>query len=128
MTTIITTTTEATTAAPTIVAPVEGLFGPELVSPEIAASLPAGYTLRALQKGDYEKGFLDCLRVLTTVGDITLEQWNERYDWMNTSGNGAYYLLVITNEVDKVVATGALIVERKLYVSSCLQAYQFHHN
>lgn len=113
MTTITTTTTEDMTTTPTIVAPVEGLFGSELVSPEIAASLPSGYTLRALQKGDYEKGFLDCLRVLTTVGDITLEQWNERYDWMNTSGKGAYYLLVITNEVEKVVATGALIVERK---------------
>lgn len=101
------------TTTPTIVTPMEGLFGSELVSPEIAASLPSGYTLRALQKGDYEKGFLDCLRVLTTVGEITLEQWNERYDWMNTSGKGAYYLLVITNEVEKVVATGALIVERK---------------
>jgi glucosamine-phosphate N-acetyltransferase len=112
------------TTTPTNVSPIEGLFGPELVSPEIAASLPAGYTLRALQRGDYEKGFLDCLRVLTTVGDITLEQWNERYDWMNTSGKGAYYLLVITNEVDKVVATGALIVERKLYVPSYLRAHR----
>jgi glucosamine-phosphate N-acetyltransferase len=120
MTSTITTTTtiETMTTTPTIVAPVEGLFGSELVSPEIAASLPAGYTVRALQKSDYEKGFLDCLRVLTTVGDITLEQWNERYDWMSTSGKGAYYLLVITNEADKVVATGALIVERKLYVPS----------
>jgi glucosamine-phosphate N-acetyltransferase len=115
------TTTPAAIPAP------EGLFGSDLVSPEIAASLPEGYTLRALQKGDYEKGFLDCLRVLTTVGDITQEQWSERYEWMDTQGKGAYYLLVITNETGKVVATGALIVERKLYVPRSLASYQCHH-
>jgi glucosamine-phosphate N-acetyltransferase len=100
----------------------EGLFTSEFVSPQIAASLPEGYTLRALQKSDYEKGFLDCLRVLTTVGDITEEQWNDRYDWMTTQGKGAYYLLVITNETGRIVGTGALIVERKLYVC-CLSTF-----
>jgi glucosamine-phosphate N-acetyltransferase len=104
-------TTTTTTAAPAT----EGLFSSHLVSPDIAASLPEGYTLRALQKADYEKGFLDCLRVLTTVGDVTEDQWNDRYEWMTTQGKGAYFLLVITNEVGRIVATGALIVERKLY-------------
>ena len=114
--TTIATQTMNTASAP--IPAVEGLFGSELVSPEIAASLPQGYTLRALQKADYEKGFLDCLRVLTTVGDVTEEQWNERYDWINTQGKGAYYLLAITDETGRVVATGALIVERKLCVST----------
>lgn len=114
MTTMTTTaTTETMTTSPSVPT-VEGLFGPELVSPQVADSLPQGYTLRALQKGDYQKGFLDVLRVLTTVGDITEEQWNERYDWYGTQGKGGYYLLVITNEKGDVVATGALIVERKM--------------
>lgn len=91
----------------------EGLFGPELVSPSVAQSLPESYTLRALQKSDYARGFLDVLRVLTVVGDITEEQWNERYDWYANQGKGGYYLLVIEDQ-GKVVATGALIVERKL--------------
>lgn len=91
----------------------EGLFGPELVSPEVAESLPKSYTLRALQKSDYARGFLDILRVLTVVGDITEEQWNERYGWYDNQGKGTYYLLVIEDQ-GKVVATGALIVERKL--------------
>jgi glucosamine-phosphate N-acetyltransferase len=115
MTTTTTTETMATPTSTTI--PVEeGLFTSEFVSPQIAASLPEGYTLRALQKSDYQKGFLDCLRVLTTVGDITEEQFNARYAWMNTQGKGAYFLLVITNEVGRIVGTGALVVERKLYV------------
>jgi glucosamine-phosphate N-acetyltransferase len=90
-----------------------GLFSSDLISPTIAASLPDTYTIRALQKDDYAKGFLDCLRVLTTVGDITEEQFGERYDFMNTQGKGAYYLLVI-EEGKRVVGTGALIVEKKL--------------
>jgi glucosamine-phosphate N-acetyltransferase len=49
--------------------------------------------------------------VLTTVGDISEAAWNERYDWMNKR-NDSYYLLVIT-EGEKIVGTGALVVERK---------------
>jgi len=90
-----------------------GLFTSDLVSPKIAASLPESYTLRSLRKSDYARGFLDCLRVLTTVGDITEEQWAERYDWMNTQGKGGYYLLVV-DDGKRIVGTGALIVERKL--------------
>lgn len=91
----------------------EGLFSAELISPEIASSLPPTYSIRALRKGDYHIGFLDCLRVLTTVGDITESAWDERYDWMSTQGKGGYYLLVIEDQ-GRIVGTGALIVERKL--------------
>jgi glucosamine-phosphate N-acetyltransferase len=91
-----------------------GLFTSDLVSPTIAVSLPETYTIRSLRKSDYARGFLDVLRVLTTVGDITEEQWNERYDWMNTQGKGGYYLLCVLDG-ERVVGTGALIVERKLY-------------
>jgi hypothetical protein len=49
------------------------LFSASLISPDVAAQLPEGYTIRPLQKGDYQKGFLDVLRVLTTVGDVTDE-------------------------------------------------------
>lgn len=105
-------TTDPTAEPPTAV---EGMFGLELVSPTIAASLPPTYTIRALRKSDYSIGFLDVLRVLTTVGDITEEEWNGRYDWMTTQGKGGYYLLVIEDQ-GRIVATGALLVERKLYV------------
>ena len=89
-----------------------------LISTVVASSLPATYCIRSLRRSDYHSGFLDVLRVLTTVGDITEEQWNERYDWMGSQGKGGYYLLVIEDssraEKEKIVATGALLVERKL--------------
>lgn len=116
-------TTEATTSVAATTTALEssniaeeaGLFGAALVSPTVAASLPPTYTIRALRKSDYKIGFLDVLRVLTTVGDITEEEWNGRYDWMNGQGKGGYYLLVIEDQ-GRIVGTGALLVERKLYV------------
>jgi len=52
------------------------LFSSELISPEVLKALPEGYSCRPLERKDYHNGFLDVLRVLTTVGDITEEVRN----------------------------------------------------
>ncbi|KAF1929338.1 acyl-CoA N-acyltransferase [Didymella exigua CBS 183.55] len=88
------------------------LFSPELISPEVLKALPEGYTCRPIQRQDYHNGFLDVLRVLTTVGDVTEEAWNERYTWMSNRSD-SYYLLAILDTSLRIVGTGALIVERK---------------
>ncbi|KAK1758334.1 glucosamine 6-phosphate N-acetyltransferase [Echria macrotheca] len=93
----------------------QGLFSKELLSPEVQAALPDGYRLRALRLSDYDTGFLDCLRVLTSVGDVTKEQFEAQYQWM-AKQDGGYFILVVedTNTTPhRVVGTGALIVERK---------------
>ncbi|KAJ9614247.1 Glucosamine-phosphate N-acetyltransferase-like protein [Cladophialophora chaetospira] len=90
----------------------EGLFPNTLISAEVKASFPKGYTVRALERTDFSKGFLDCLRVLTWVGDLTEEQFHERYDEMNTQGKGTYFLIVIEYE-GRIVGTGSLIAEKK---------------
>ncbi|RDI86648.1 Nucleolar GTP-binding protein 1 [Venturia inaequalis] len=80
---------------------------------------PEGYTCRPLRKSDYHSGFLDVLRVLTTVGDISEEAWDERYEWMSKR-NDEYFLLVIVDTAREtlegkggIVGTGCLVVERK---------------
>ncbi|KAI9887459.1 MAG: Glucosamine-phosphate N-acetyltransferase-like protein [Watsoniomyces obsoletus] len=109
------------------------LFDPSLISPTVSSSLPESYTIRPLQQSDYHAGFLDVLRVLTTVGEVTEERWKERYEWMrrrnediegndNTSGDddkkkkvaarGEYFILIIWDG-KKVVGTGTLLVEKK---------------
>lgn len=93
----------------------EGLFPSYLVSPDVSAALPAGYKLRALRRSDYGTGFLDCLRVLTTVGDIARADFEAQYDRMVK--HEGYYIVVIEDDAAAVVATGALIVERKLCVA-----------
>ena len=88
------------------------LFSPSLLSPTVISLLPENYTLRPLRRSDYSNGFLDVLRVLTSVGEFSMEDWNARYEWM-AKRNDEYFLLVICNEEGRVVGTGSLIVERK---------------
>ncbi|KAF4438992.1 glucosamine-phosphate N-acetyltransferase, partial [Fusarium albosuccineum] len=90
----------------------EPLFSPSLISADAAVLFPDAFTVRPLDRGDYAKGFLDCLRVLSHVGDVTEEQFGERFDWMKTQGQGVHYHIVIEHE-GIIVGTGALIVERK---------------
>jgi len=91
----------------------QGLFSSDLIPAGVAATLPEGYTLRPLRRSDYGAGFLDCLRVLTTVGEITEEQFAERYEWLARADSGYFILVIEDSSVGRVVGTGALIVERK---------------
>ncbi|PGH31960.1 glucosamine-phosphate N-acetyltransferase [[Emmonsia] crescens] len=88
------------------------LFCPSYISPMVQKQLPENYTIRPLRRSDYSSGYLDVLRVLTSVGDFTIDQWNERYDWMAKRCE-EYFLLVICDGAGRVVGTGSLIVERK---------------
>ncbi|PVH71619.1 hypothetical protein DL98DRAFT_520968 [Cadophora sp. DSE1049] len=91
----------------------DGLFRSSLLSPTIATSLPPSYILRPLRKSDYASGFLECLQLLSNVGNITEEAWNERFDWMATKGEGTYYVVVVEDQ-GRVVGTGRLVIELKL--------------
>jgi glucosamine-phosphate N-acetyltransferase len=94
----------------------QGLFSSELISPSVAAALPDGYTIRALRPSDFSAGFLDCLRVLTTVGDITEAQFAQQFEEMKKKSD-VYYILVIEDASSGkpvIVGTGALVVEAKL--------------
>ena len=102
-----------TMAATNGTAPADTLFSPSLISPAVIAALPEGYNIRPLQKSDFDLGFLDVLRVLTQVGEVTKEEFEERFDQMK-AGAAGYHVLVILDHEDKIVGTGALIVERKL--------------
>jgi hypothetical protein len=97
----------------------KSLFADNLLSPSVASALPQGYVLRALRPSDFSSGFLDCLRVLTTVGEISQADFEKQFDRMASSES--YYIIVIEDSSrpqgsNSVVATGALIVEHKLYV------------
>lgn len=87
------------------------LFSHDLISPTVVSALPLGYSIRPLQQSDFHHGFLDVLKVLTSVGDISEAAWDERLNWMRKC-EGTYHILVVLDG-SKVVGTGALIVERK---------------
>ncbi|KAI1209803.1 acyl-CoA N-acyltransferase [Annulohypoxylon truncatum] len=89
----------------------QALFSASLISPDIIHSLPDGFAIRPLERGDYGKGFFDCLRVLTWVGDVSEVDFIERFDEMVES-TGTYYFAVIEHE-NRIVGTGALVIEKK---------------
>ncbi|KAI7884375.1 acyl-CoA N-acyltransferase [Lichtheimia hyalospora FSU 10163] len=89
------------------------LFDESLISPQVQAALPEGYTLRPLRANDYERGFLKVLEVLTEVGNQTKEEWMERFNYLKQH-NHEYFTIAITDDrSDKVVAAGTIFVERK---------------
>jgi glucosamine-phosphate N-acetyltransferase len=92
------------------------LFDASLIDPTFQKALPENITIRPLFRTDFKLGHLDVLRDLAVVGDIPEEQWVERFDWMKAC-SGAYYVCVFVEKSDKgerIVATGTLIVEKKL--------------
>lgn len=91
----------------------EPLFSADLISPAVVAALPDGYTCKPLQLSHYSEGYLDVLRVLTTVGDISEEAFTERFNFFKKR-NDEYFILCIIDGTGKVVGTGSLVAERKL--------------
>jgi glucosamine-phosphate N-acetyltransferase len=51
------------------------LFDEKLISPEVKASLKPGFVVRPLAAGDYEKGFLTTLGMLTEVGTMSKSEF-----------------------------------------------------
>ncbi|KAK6201074.1 acyl-CoA N-acyltransferase [Scheffersomyces amazonensis] len=75
-------------------------------------ALPEGYTFRKLQLSDYET-YVENLKVLTTVGEVSLESFTELLNhWQSLPE--LYHPYVISNVEGSVVATGMLLIERKL--------------
>jgi glucosamine-phosphate N-acetyltransferase len=91
------------------------LFDPSLLSPKTQTSLPSNLLIRPLSSSDFKSGHLNVLSVLTHVGDITEEMWNERFEEM-VGCKGTYFIVVIVENYtsEKIVGTGTLVVERKL--------------
>ncbi|CAG8816050.1 34785_t:CDS:2, partial [Gigaspora margarita] len=100
--------------------PVETLFSSDLISSEVQAALPKGHTIRPLSSEDYEKGFLDVLTVLTTVGDMSKAQFlgkskvnaKERFYYLKAH-NHEYFTLVIVSPEDRIIGAGTIFIERK---------------
>jgi glucosamine-phosphate N-acetyltransferase len=106
------------------------LFSTDLIPESVACTLPTGYTLRPLQSNDFDRGVLDVLAVLTTVGDISKSKYlgspfsvkadSERFEWLRRR-NDSYFTVVIENDANKIVAIGSLLIEAKLYYLPSVQ-------
>ncbi|KAI8623770.1 glucosamine 6-phosphate N-acetyltransferase [Xylariaceae sp. FL1651] len=89
----------------------QSLFPASLIPADVTNSLPDGFTIRPLSRDDYGKGFFDCLRVLTWVGEPTEDEFLERFDEM-AAAKDTYYFAVIEH-AGRIVGTGCLVAEKK---------------
>jgi len=90
-------------------------------SPPLTVLSPGeGLRLRPLQLGDYRAGFLQILGQLTKVGDISEEQWEERFRGMKRK-EGTYFVTVLEDiQTCQVIGAVTLVVEQK-FIHSCSQ-------
>ncbi|KAG0213817.1 Glucosamine-phosphate N-acetyltransferase-like protein [Mortierella sp. GBA30] len=113
------------------------LFDPALIPAELQERLPAGYVVRPLSRTDNQvrsnTSFLKTLEVLTTVGTISDEDFQKRFQYLKEH-NDEYFTIVIedmnvpattprsatssspslvTPGRGKIVAAGTVLIERK---------------
>ena len=77
--------------------------------------------VRQLQSNDYKLGFIDVLKQLTSVGNITESDFRDQFHKMKSS-NGTYYHTVIVDKSDasheKIIGSATIIIERK-FIHDC---------
>lgn len=75
--------------------------------------LPAGYVLDTLQESDYDAGSLSVLAQLTSVGDVSREDF-ARFVSMQDEGETYNTVVIRHEETGQVVGIATLLVETKL--------------
>merc|ERR1711962_1069251 len=76
--------------------------------------LESSLLVRPLRLSDFDTGFLALLAQLTSVGEITRQQWEER--WKELKSSSSYFIVVL----EKVVGAATLLVEKK-FIHECGQ-------
>jgi len=89
------------------------------VTPFISNEKPGEdyFLVRPLQKDDYEKGYLQLLSQLTTVGDITKEEFEAQFLKMKKAG--CYFVTVVEDiRESRIIASATLVTELK-FIHKC---------
>ncbi|CAG7731875.1 unnamed protein product [Allacma fusca] len=77
-----------------------------------------GLFIRPLRRSDYNKGFLQLLGQLTSVGDVTEDQFRETFKKMKSSPD-TYFVTVIEDvNTGDVIGTTTLFIEQK-FIRGC---------
>lgn len=90
------------------------LFDPELLSGDIVGSVPNGLRVRPLRLSDYSSGFLEVLSQLTVVGEVSYEEFRNRFRSMSLGETPSYYVVVIEDVSNgRVIGAATLVIEWK---------------
>ncbi|KAJ3122386.1 Glucosamine-phosphate N-acetyltransferase-like protein [Nowakowskiella sp. JEL0407] len=89
------------------------LFDKLYISGDVQNALPAGFVVRPLEIGDYEKGFLEALEMLTSVGKMSKGQFIERFSYLKAHNHEYFTIVIEDTKKAKIVGAGTIFVERK---------------
>ncbi|XP_071801720.1 glucosamine 6-phosphate N-acetyltransferase-like [Asterias amurensis] len=87
-------------------------------NPPVSPSNPGeSLVMRPLSSGDFDRGFMQLLSQLTSVGETTQDKFLERFNGMKSTGS--YYVVVVEDtDRNQVVAAATLILEQK-FIHEC---------
>ena len=84
-------------------------------------TLADNLVLRPLNKLDYRRGYLELLKQLTSVGEVSEQQFNRQFDLMRNCLN-TYFIIVIEDErQNKIIGSATLQVEYKFIHQTSLR-------
>lgn len=92
---------------------------PAVFKPKISAAQPGEdwMVVRPLQRSDFDKGYLQLLTQLTSVGNVSKKQYDDRFTQMKQAGG--YYVTVIEDtRVSKIIGAATLTIEQK-FIHNC---------
>ncbi|CAL1528420.1 unnamed protein product [Lymnaea stagnalis] len=69
--------------------------------------------IRPLRLGDFDKGFLDLLKELTVVGDVSQEQFITQFNKMKACSDTYYITVIEDTSKSQIIGTATLVMEKK---------------
>lgn len=81
-----------------------------------------GLIVRPLALGDFHKGYLELLTQLTRVGDVTQEQYEDRFNNMKACPDTYYIVVIEDTTTGEIIGSGSLIKEQKFIHSASSRA------
>ncbi|CAB3365265.1 Hypothetical predicted protein [Cloeon dipterum] len=87
--------------------------------PKISAAQPgAGLLVRPLSSDDYDKGFIQLLSQLTKGGDVSRQDFLDRFASMKRCANTYYVTVIEDTHLGRVIGSATLVVEQK-FIRNC---------
>ncbi|KAL8601550.1 hypothetical protein ACOMHN_003816 [Nucella lapillus] len=81
-----------------------------------------GLVVRPLALSDFDKGYMQLLQQLTKVGDVTVEQFTERFNQMKGCPDTYYIVVIEDTSVGQIIGSASLIKEQKFIHSASARA------
>ncbi|KAK7051599.1 Glucosamine-phosphate N-acetyltransferase-like protein [Paramarasmius palmivorus] len=88
-------------------------FAPSLIPEDVRNALPDDIHIRPLAATDYHRSHLDILSVLSPSPDTGYPSYLAQFNFMLSTPETYYPIVLISKNTDQVVGTGCLFVERK---------------